>query len=277
LAFALFWGAAFTLSCRLSVLDPDPGVARGGFAAALVGKGRSVLGAGLFQTADVYFHRGATDVRKHDRPEGFFVGLRDRVAPRDHVHAEGIEVAEIMPWLALSIRADPRNVETYLVSAFWLAHAAKRPDLALNVLNRAQQANPGDYRVQIEKGRLFLQEGRFDLSRSAFDAALAFWPGLSDPAAPEALYDRAEALLYRALLHEEAGEVGPAIACLEAYLTIYPERHGVAQRLADLRAGSHPERLASEFWDAMLTADRKSRSTCPHEDHDHESEHGGHE
>jgi tetratricopeptide (TPR) repeat protein len=271
----LLWGLAFTLSCRLAIRGQ--GAMAGGFLAGLLGQGRSALSAHCFRTADLYFHRGVTDARETAPADGFFARLHDRVSPRNHVHTTGRGIAEIMPWLELSIDADPANIEAYLVAAFWLEHEGARADLALRVLNRGQQANPGSYRIQIEKARLYLHQGMAEQARHCLDAALAFWPGRLDPASEDARYDRAEALLYRGLLHESAGSVEAALADFDAYCAIYPDRAAIADRAAALRTGARPEGLASELMDAMLRAAKRERATCPHEhghDHEHSHEHG---
>jgi tetratricopeptide (TPR) repeat protein len=274
LVVVLLWGLAFTLSCRLAVRGQ--GAMAGGFLAGLLGQGRSALSAHFFRTADVYFHRGVTDAREAAPAGGFFARLHDRVSPRNHLHATGQSIAEIMPWLELSIEADPANIEAYLVAAFWLEHEAKRADLALRVLNRGQQTNPGSYRIQLEKARLYLHQGMTDRAHHCLDAALAFWPARLDPESEDARYDRAEALLYRGLLHEAAGGIAAALADFDAYLRLYPDRHAIAERAAALRAGEPPERLASHLMRAMLHAAEHKRASCRHENgHDdaHAHEH----
>ncbi|MBN1556846.1 MAG: tetratricopeptide repeat protein [Lentisphaerae bacterium] len=261
-------GAAFTLSCRLAVLAPPP-AGDTSLARQLLGEGRTALSSHFFRTADLYFHRGVAHMHDRAFTNDPFQRVAAEISPRRHVHTHGQSVAEIMPWLEFATRADPHNVEAYLVAAFWLAGEVRRPDAALRVLREAQAHNPRDYRIQVEKGRLFLHQGLRQQAADAFDAALAFWPGDADPESRGARHDKAEMLLYRALLYETEGRIDRAAQTLEALLRLRPGAGGIAERLAALRAGTAPEGLASEKLSAMLQANREERLACPREDKEH--------
>jgi tetratricopeptide (TPR) repeat protein len=281
----LLWGASFVASCRLAVLLPAPAATDAGSAVlgALMGSSRAALGHQFYETADTYFHRGVGHKRERAFTDAPFQRIKDEISPHAHVHLEGDNIGEIMPWLRFAISADPGRAETYLVAAFWLATDARRPDLALDLLNEAQWNCPFSYEVQFEKGRLHLHAQRIREARQAFDAGLAFWPGDLDPESEDARHDRAGLLLYRALIHEADGERDKAVAALEEILSLFPERRHLLKRIADLRSGEQPALLAGDYLQQLVEEDRDERRNAPcgrdeHEhDHDHDEDHDGHE
>jgi tetratricopeptide (TPR) repeat protein len=274
---------AFSMACHLCIArtqTAQPEVQS--LAETLFGDARIALAGELFARADVYFHRGAPhEVEKAFDSDPFQV-LHSKVSPHDHAHAAGeFGIREIMPWLDLTTRIDPQNLDGYLVAAFWLAGEAKRPDLALEVLNRAQQNIPFSYDVQLERGRLYLRTGDRAMALQAFDAALRFWERAADSEDPNHLLDKAEALLYRALLREEAGNIADAAADLRDMLAVAPDRTAFRPRLAHLEKGEPAEPVATELLTLFLHQHDEEHSTCPHEeddehDHEHHDEHDDH-
>jgi len=245
---------AFVLSCRLSTL-PAAGherVGRQSLAGALASESRLALSGHFYEMADLYFHCGVEHIRDRAFEDSIWQRTMELISPVAHVHRDGQSVKEIMPWLWMAIRADPHNVQTYLVAAYWLANEADRPDLALSVLDEARWQNPGNCEIQIERGRICLALRRIEAATHAFDAALAFWPGHQDPADQSARHERATALLYRALLHELAGENDAAVRALQEHLSLFPDRTHIAERIRALEKGEAPSRLASEFLDDIL-------------------------
>jgi len=277
LAGGLLWVLIFVLSCRLSATGMPALEADGprSVAGALLGESRTALGWHLFELADLYFHKGVEHHREHAIGGGIFSRTAALVSPRNRTHVDGAEVAEIMPWLSFATRVDPHNVDSCLVAAFWLSTAVGKPQAALDLLTRAQGANPFNDRIQLEKGRVLLREGRVAEAGSAFDAGLAFWPGGRANDDEDARLDRAALLLYRALIHEAAGEADSAVSMFQEIMGLYPERQGLRERIAAIRAGLKPSRLASGVWRAMLAHDDEDLATChvhaAPDEHDSES------
>ena len=276
----MLWTAAFLFSCVLGTayVVPRPSDGHQSVARAVFGETCDALSGHFYDTADKYFHKGV----EHVRPEAFkgsiFQRAADEISPRAHVHLVGEEIKEMMPWLSLAIRTNPRRLDTYLVAAFWLATDANRPDLALNVLAEAQQNIPSSHEIQLERGCLLLRENKLKEAREALDTGLAFWPGNGKPDSREMQYDRARLLLYRAVLHEIDGKNMEAIAALEEILTMYPERTALKERIAELREGKEPSLLPASRLKQMLKNDAKHRhgETCGRKeehDHDHDEEH----
>ena len=63
---------------------------------------------------------------------------------------------EILPWLKLSAELDPKRVQTYIVTAYWLRRMDK-PDESKQVLREGLKENPGNPQLLFDLGRLFLE------------------------------------------------------------------------------------------------------------------------
>ena len=284
----LFWplaavfvlaGAAFCIACRL-LADPsiNESTHEKSIAAVLLGDSRAAVADGLYKQADTYFHKGVPYLHQKAFTNSWFQFLGERIAPTGHVHTEGKAINEIMPWLRFATRMDPRNVEPWLVAAFWLAVESGHPELAEEVLTEAQQHNPRSYRIQLEKGRLYLKQKRVKQSIRAFDRGLRLWPGYESPEDEDARTGKASLLMYRALLHEAERRPRRAIEAYRDILTLFPERTNLIQRIAALERGRQPSISAAELWESMLDAPatvctRETHHTKPaghgqhHEDH----------
>ena len=249
------WLTAFILLCRIDTATAMSSHARAeaSITDLLFSSSRVALGNDFYRRADVYFHKGIEYSRPPARRGDPFRRLVDAVAPEGHLHTTGDAAKEIMPWLRLATRMDPHNVEAYLVMAFWLATGVDRPDLALQVLTEAQNNNPGNYRVLLEKGRLMLRNQDFARAGQALDLALKQWPGPgADADETQARLDRAVILTLRALLHEHAGEFGVAASMLAEVLAIFPDRVQINQRITELRAGRPCLQKASSLMSTMV-------------------------
>jgi tetratricopeptide (TPR) repeat protein len=234
------WGTAFVLACRL--VPSGTGPADPGLMSLLVGEGRQALSLTFFTEADRYFHKGVEHLETRIATRTLFQQWQDAMTPQQHAHAEGPSSAEILPWLKLAARADPRNIDAFLVSAFWAEHGLHRPDLAETILQEAQRLNPGDYRIPLEVARHAIRAGRLDAARTSLEAALRFQAGtLPNPAEdrPSAL-DRAEILVFLGFLNELNGGRREAINCFKNALAIFPERTYIRERIALLESGQAP-------------------------------------
>ncbi len=250
LVFAL-WGAAFSLACRVA-----PGVYDGANpvdspAARLAGGSRALLGGHLVGQADRTFHGGVAPYRVKAF-SGVFDRLSRAITPEAHVHLRGADATEIVPWLYLATRADPRNVEAYVLAAYWLAGQGGRPDLAERVLAEARRVNPGEYRVYREQGRLAMKTGRLADAGRAFETGLRAWARRPGPDAEQAQIDRSEMLTYLGLLAEARGDTGRAMACYREVLEAFPGRARIRERLVHLERDGRAEPPPSALWNAIL-------------------------
>ena len=259
-------GLAFTLACLLLIPTADEGDV-GGLAGTVIGGGRSAVSASMYETADVYFHKGAGVATKRAITNDWFQRSLGEISPQAHRHAEGGDSAEILPWLRMATRADPHNVEAFLVMSFWLASGVKRPDLAAQVLAEAQLQNPRDYRIPLEQGRLLIHGGKLAEGRRKLEVALIRWPsGL--PEDRQALLDKAEICVLLGFLCENAGERAAAIGNYKNALVIFPERAYIKQRMTVLQGGGAPDPAARKSLELLVRRTVDDLCSAEHDGHD---------
>lgn len=247
----LLWSAAFALACRLAGPAADNDPLGDSLALKLFGETRVAVSGVLLDEADRAFHKGLGHYTKQAFTNWFVRAYSSISAAGavEHLHAEGVR--DIIPWIWMSVQANPSNITAYGVAAFFLANEYQRPDLAEQVLREAQHNNPRDYRVYLDQGRLFLKEGRLRDASRVLDAGLRLWPSGLDESDLDMKLDRAEMLTYRGLLYEMDGAVEEAQHSYQLVLDPFPDRAGVKERLAELRefgrAKVSPEDLARQI------------------------------
>ena len=221
--------------------------AESGLFAKLFGDVRFEISEQFYEQADCVFHKGVG----HYKPAAFkdwFARMKDEVSPSGHLHLHKEGVLEIMPWLYFAARADPGNVNAYVVAAYWLAGEGGRPDLAEGVLNEALRNNPSDYRVYLGKGNLALKEKNYDKAARFLDAAFSLLPGTVNPDKDQERIDFAEILTYRGLLYEINANPANALRCYREVARVFPGRTQLKERIAGLekngRSPTPPEELA---------------------------------
>lgn len=272
--------SVFCASCLLTAANVPSRITNSGstsLAAAIMDAGRTTLGAWLYEKADLYFHMG-----KPRRVDLAFTGtmfqnISEVLGPTEHVHLESDRVVEVVPWLWMASRADPNNIQHYLVASFWLAHEAGQSDLARDLLAEARWNNPFSYPIAMEDALIALKHGDVHDAATQLNAGLAFWEISNNKESEEARQDRARMLLYRALLAEADGDRAAAVTDLEGILELFPGRHGIRLRISELQSGEQPSLLASTIWSDILRADidkRREHEGCGYDDHEHESEPG---
>lgn len=175
-----------------------------------LGDARRMFANHFFVKADAYFHSGfyptiydnlqsvetphiAEDAgaakSKNTGDEDSFLGTPQnwidafgrQFFPSTHTHlteggANGEEnlgtVREILPWLKLSSELDPKHVETYVTTAYWLRRMGKVKE-AEDFLREGLHENPGDPYILFDLGRIFY-EYRHDpvRARNVWEAGL---------------------------------------------------------------------------------------------------------
>ena len=263
----LAWGLAFTVVCHLIPASQgttaDPGIT-----ALMFGEGRQALSLNFFNEADLYFHKGVAHLQPRISTHSFFQRWQDTLTPERHAHAEGVSSAEILPWLKLATQTDPRNVDAFLVAAFWAETGLRRDDLAREILNEAQRSNPGDYRIPLEKGRLFIRTGRFTMARDSLSSALQF-QSRQPATTPDSQFtlDQAEILSFLGFLYEMKGMRTDAIRCFNNALAIFPKRTYIKERVILLEEGREPPDTARSLLEKLT---RQTAHDACHDEHDHD-------
>ena len=277
LTFVILLSIAFILSCTITVSFSKQTKLTDSVTAAIIGDSRIAISQQFFETADLYFHKGSEHIIEKKFSNDIFQKVKGIVSPSAHAHIARNNIEEIMPWLWLSIKMNPQNIETYLVTSFWLANSAKKPEVALEVLNEAQLNNPYNYQIQIAKGRIYLKQGDLDAAQNAFDAALVFWTKTADQLNEYENMDRAEALLYRGLLAEYNNDTTLAVCSYKEILTHFPNRISLKKRISIIENGGKPEVIANSYWADILKADIKNTSKCKYEKEHQHNDHCHHE
>jgi tetratricopeptide (TPR) repeat protein len=103
----------------------------------------------------------------------------DEGGPTDDLSTSD-NVREILPWLELSAKLDPDNVQTYTVTAFWLRERMHKDKEAEEVLREGLRNNPQSYEILFELGRLYNESYHDpDRARNVWELAVRYWLKLS--------------------------------------------------------------------------------------------------
>lgn len=241
------WIAAFIFSCLLSINTPWHTVAtaqstqksnESGVWSKMSKTTRSIIAQWCLEKADEYFHNGVPHKRKKAFSNDWYQKIKRQLLSEKHIHLAGNKVKEIMPWLWLSAKAKPDEIETWLIASFWLASDVNQPDSAEKVLLSSQQFIGADYKIKLELGRLYFKQNNFEEATRAFDAALALWPGKYKSEDTETKNDMAKLLVYRAFLYEQTGARTQAIDALNKVLAMFPEREQLDKWIKELEISS---------------------------------------
>ncbi len=259
----LLWLATATLAARIGSFPSMTGASDTSAVALLADETRQALGQHLYRTSDIYFHRGGRPRPQAPYRNDRLTRLSEAISPNQHEHLDEHEIAQIMPWLLATVRADASHVEAWRVTAFWLASPAlAKTEEAATLLADAARRHPDDYRPLLDLARLRLR--RNDLAGAVWylDRGLALWrddlPRLDQE---EARMEKAELLMFRALCDEIDGNFIEAAAGYDRILRMFPDRHHLAERRDALRTGQTPE-LPPLSWIRNLAAHRHLE---PHE------------
>ncbi len=167
---------------------------------------------------------GAVNSKNHGEETGFMGAPRDwldafgrHFFPNRHTHLDeggaaddlsnSDQVREILPWLKLSTELDPKNVQNYTVTAYWLRQRMHKTAEANQVLLDGLRENPGSCDILFELGRLYA-ESDHDTNRAenVWNAAARNWrPVEGDEDAKYAndfIYEKITTQLGRSQLNE---------------------------------------------------------------------------
>jgi tetratricopeptide (TPR) repeat protein len=271
-AFLLLWGVVFSMATQLTLrplnlLSRDTSVAE-----RLLGASRVAFGDRFFEEADNYFHKGVGHVRQKGFSNDFFQALKAEIEPAIHMHPEGVEVSEIMPWLRFTTEMDPHNVDAYLTTAYWLEESVRMPEVAEAVLREAQRNNPTDYRVINERAKMLFGSGSDAKASKLLDAAIKHWPSGQDPEDQQTQIDLAQMLSYRAFLFELNGNRSQALDMFKKAYARMPQNDALERRILALERGEDLNRKDRHVWESVFSR----RHVCAREgaDDEDQSDHG---
>jgi tetratricopeptide (TPR) repeat protein len=267
-ALLLLWGVVFSMATQLTLSPLNLFSGNTSVAERWLGASRVALGNSFFEEADNYFHKGVGHVQQKAFSNDLFQMLKAEIEPSVHVHPEGVEVSEIMPWLRFTTEMDPNNVDAYLTTAYWLEGSIRRPDLAEAVLREAQMNNPKDYRVINERAKMLFGTGNDGKAATLLDAAIKLWPGGQDPEDQQTRIDLAQMLSYRAFLFELNGHCGQALDLFKKAYARMPNNNALEQRVHALERGEDFSQKDRHVWESVFAR----RHVCAREGADHEDE-----
>ena len=204
--------------------------------------------------AHTAMHGDEHDDKEHEGDEHHEEGMDFLQPPRDwierfgrkfmisdHTHLAGGQLREILPWLKMSAALDPQRVETYTVASYWLRKNLNKPNEALEFLREGIKANPGNYEILLEMGRLFHENLKDDFrARNVLERAFESWEK------SEVGKEKVDELSYLeitgqlATIEHESGNLNKAIAWLERVKKYTPNPDAIQQRINEWRAGTPP-------------------------------------
>lgn len=272
---------AAVVSPRLEQRSLELGTADDSPVVHWLGDTRKLFAMSFYVKADVYFHSGyyptiydnnesfktahmaedaGTVESKNTGDEEHFLGHTrdwvDRVNrnmfPSHHTHldeggASGSEpdatqVKEIMPWLKFSAELDPKRVETYLVSAYWLRNRMHKLDDAEQFLREGLRANPGNAAILYELGQLY-REGRenYPQARNLYLAALTSWNKENDGKAEPDKFLIGHILAALVEVEKHEGNTDGAIYYLRQLKAVSPSPDAIQKQMDELQKPNTPK------------------------------------
>ena len=243
------WGAGALLFFELSQeYTPSPSVgADQSVIGRLLGSTKSAFSQRLFDEADRYFHRGVGK-RRTQRATTLYARWADILSPDKHEELQGDRLIEIMPWLEFATQVDSRNVEAYLVAAFWLRRGGK-VDSAHHVLKIAQKNNPENYQVYQAMGINLMHMGNYEEAMGVLEKGRSLWPGKADPEDEQSKLDLAQMLAFQGALYEVHGLVDEAIELHESALVLFPDKKLLVRRIEHLKQGDRSDSWTFEMFE----------------------------
>jgi hypothetical protein len=134
-------------------------------------------------------NQGGEDVNFMGAPRDWLDAFGRHFIPNRHTHLDeggpaddlssSDKVREILPWLELSAKLDPDNIQTYTVTAYWLRERMHKIAEANQVLLEGLRNNPDSYDILFELGRLY-SESYHDIgrARNVWELAARKWRAL---------------------------------------------------------------------------------------------------
>ncbi len=207
-----------------------------------------------FQTPHVAEDTGAVSSHNQGGEDESFLGApRDwldafgrHFIPNRHTHLDeggadedlstSDNVREILPWLKLSAKLDPDNVQTYTVTAFWLRERMHKVAEANQVLLEGLRNNPDSYDILFELGRLY-DESDHDTNRArnVWEAAVRQWLKLAPDEQKENRLIFEQITTHLAKLEEAAGNWPQALNWYEAAQKVSAAPAALQQRIDAVR------------------------------------------
>ncbi len=89
------------------------------------------------------------------RPYNILLRMSDLIDISEHIHLQGEDMKEIVPWLYYSVKIDPHNVLAITLTSYYLSEWFGKPDEAFGVLRDGLKNNPDSWQINAELGRMY--------------------------------------------------------------------------------------------------------------------------
>jgi tetratricopeptide (TPR) repeat protein len=144
--------------------------------------------------------------------------ISEQIELTEHIHLEGGQVKEIVPWLYYAARVDPHNILAYTLSAFYLADKLGKTDQAMAFLREGLRKNPDAWEINAEIGRIYFQYYKnYDAAAYFLNAALQH---LNET--PHDKFDERRVVSLLAHTYEAMGETGKALPLYRRLNELFP-------------------------------------------------------
>jgi len=168
--------------------------------------------------------------------------------PSEHTHLDadqsGVEnpEREILPWLGLSARLDPDELDSWIVGAYWLQRVGKI-DQAEEFLRQGLQHIPGHPNLIFELGRCRLLAGDDARAGELWLRAWQSWQHFfaDDADEDDARLSASQILLHLADLARKQGRLAESHQWLETLLPYSPNPATLRRRIQELERELPPE------------------------------------
>lgn len=273
-AAVLFWAAAGVVAVNGTIASFSGNDVSLTAATRLLIVSSSVIGQQAMERAEWEFHGGQPVYEDEAFSNSYFQVLSGRLLPRSHVHLDGRESREMLPWLRAATWADPKNVTNALLTAYWLVRDPVGAKSAMAMLTDAQLHNPDNYLVYMGKGRFFAKADDRARARRYYERALALWPSGMDPRDDDVRMDKREILSRLEVLDELDGDIRGAIGRMMGIVEVLPEKSVLFRhRIGVLLNGETPVESAAERWNALRS--EEYHHLCSAEGGNHHPDEGG--
>jgi tetratricopeptide (TPR) repeat protein len=206
-----------------------------------------------FKTLHVAEDTGAVNSKNHGEETGFMGSPRDWIdafgrhfIPNRHTHLDeggpaddlstSENVREILPWLKLSAKLDPDNIQTYTVTAYWLRRMHKDKE-AEQDLREGLRNNPQSYEILFELGRLYSESYHDTIrARNVWELAARYWQKLSADDQKENPLIYEQITTHLAQLEEDAGNLPQAVNWLQTAQKVSATPGELQKRIDEIKA-----------------------------------------
>jgi tetratricopeptide (TPR) repeat protein len=72
-----------------------------------------------------------------------------------HIHLQGEEEKELLPWFYYAVRLNPENIDAYVIGGYWIGVRLDRPDEAIRFLEEGLMHNPNSWQIYTQLGEIY--------------------------------------------------------------------------------------------------------------------------